>query len=54
VGSTPAQVNKQFVSWHVASGISGGFMWLYDDMKKCPAQGTPKAYANAINTGAAS
>jgi hypothetical protein len=48
-GSTPQQVRSQFAQWHAQAGVGGGFMWLYDDMKKCPAQGSARDYADAIN-----
>lgn len=49
-GDSPATVESKMRSWH-GSGITGGFMWLYDDMKKCSAQGTAAAYARAIRNG---
>ncbi|MEV6236232.1 lysyl endopeptidase [Lentzea sp. NPDC051838] len=50
-GDSPATVQSKMRSWKGSAGIVGGFMWLYDDMKKCSAQGTPAQYANAIRAG---
>ncbi|HEX8868234.1 MAG TPA: lysyl endopeptidase [Lentzea sp.] len=50
-GDSPATVQSKMRSWRNSAGIVGGFMWLYDDMKKCSAQGTPAQYANAIRAG---
>jgi len=48
-GNTPAQVQSRMEGWK--SDISGGFMWLYDDITACSAPGRQtKDYANAINT----
>lgn len=48
-GNTPASVATQMLTWRNSAGIPGGFMWLYDDMLACSSQGTPAAYAAAIN-----
>jgi hypothetical protein len=48
-GSTPGEVRAQMASWKARAGIPGGFMWLYDDMKACPGQGTARDYSSAIN-----
>ncbi|OOC01612.1 hypothetical protein [Amycolatopsis azurea] len=53
-GDSPAQVESKMRSWKSSAGIPGGFMWLYDDMKKCSAQGTAADYARAINTATTS
>jgi hypothetical protein len=53
-GDTPSRVKAQMGAWHQSAGITGGFMWLYDDMKKCSAQGTAAAYAAAINSAVGS
>lgn len=50
-GDSPATVESKMRSWRGSAGITGGFMWLYDDMKKCSAQGTAAAYARAIRNG---
>ncbi|GAB2808918.1 lysyl endopeptidase [Lentzea nigeriaca] len=50
-GDSPATVESKMRSWHGSAGIVGGFMWLYDDMKTCSAQGTAAAYARAIRNG---
>ncbi len=34
-----------------AENISGGFLWLYDDIQKCAAYGSSSSYARAINEG---
>jgi hypothetical protein len=49
-GSTASQVQTQMAGWKSADGITGGFMWLYDNMESCTNGGTPGAYALAINT----
>lgn len=36
-------------AWHDSAGIPGGFMWLFDDIQQCAAQGSPADYARAIN-----
>ncbi|MFI5845279.1 discoidin domain-containing protein [Catenuloplanes sp. NPDC051500] len=48
-GDSPATVESRMRSWQTSAGIQGGFMWLYDDMQACAAQGSPAAYAAAIN-----
>ncbi len=51
-GDTPAQVERRMRGWK--NDISGGFMWLYEDMEICAANGRRTAdYANAINTALA-
>jgi hypothetical protein len=44
---TPAQVQSIMTGWHNQCGITGGFMWLYDDFV---GTGLAAQYANAINT----
>lgn len=44
-GNSPAQVESQMRVWQVP----GGFMWLFDDIQACSAQGSAADYANAIN-----
>ena len=48
-GSTASQVQAQMGSWKSSAGITGGFMWLFDDMLACTSGGTPADYARAIN-----
>ncbi len=48
-GDSPAQVNTRMAGWKTSAGISGGFLWLYDDIQACWAQGTTAQYAAAIN-----
>jgi len=43
---TPAQVQAQFTTWHNQCGVTGGFMWLYDDFV---GNGLAAQYAAAIN-----
>ncbi|MBD8898516.1 hypothetical protein [Rhodanobacter sp. DHG33] len=52
-GDTPPQVQSQMTSWHSSCGITGGFLWLYDDVAGKTYNGgdEPAAYANAINVG---
>ncbi|NVI98859.1 discoidin domain-containing protein [Myxococcus sp. AM009] len=49
-GDSPSVVQTRMSNWKASAGISGGFMWLYDDIQKCSAQGTSAQYAAAINT----
>lgn len=44
--STPSQVQAMMTSWHNQCGITGGFMWLYDDFV---GTGLVAQYAAAIN-----
>jgi hypothetical protein len=48
-GDTPSSVQSRMTSWKGSAGITGGFMWLFDDMQRCSSQGTPAQYAAAIN-----
>ncbi|RDS79232.1 hypothetical protein DWU98_18955 [Dyella monticola] len=52
---TPPQAQSQMSSWHSQCGITGGFLWLYDDIAGKTYNGGDEtaAYANAINTGLA-
>jgi hypothetical protein len=43
---TPSQVQGIMSGWHSTCGISGGFMWLYDDFV---GNGLAAQYASAIN-----
>ena len=43
---TPAQVQSTMSAWHSQCGITGGFMWLYDDFV---GNGLAAQYASAIN-----
>jgi len=52
-GDSPAQVGSRMRSWRDTAAIPGGFMWLYDDMKKCASKGSAAAYAKAIKQGVA-
>ncbi|MGD6630625.1 PKD domain-containing protein, partial [Xanthomonas citri pv. citri] len=49
-GDSPSTVQTRMSNWKTSAGISGGFMWLYDDIQQCSAQGTSAQYAAAINT----
>ncbi|MFP2958403.1 discoidin domain-containing protein [Myxococcus sp. 1LA] len=49
-GDSPSTVQSKMSNWKANAGISGGFMWLYDDIQRCSAQGTSAQYAAAINT----
>jgi PKD repeat protein len=49
-GDSPATVQSRMSTWKSNAGITGGFMWLYDDIQKCSSQGTTAQYASAINT----
>ncbi|QQQ02617.1 PKD domain-containing protein [Lysobacter enzymogenes] len=48
-GDSPASVQSRMAGWKTSAGINGGFLWLYDDIQKCWAQGTSAQYAAAIN-----
>jgi hypothetical protein len=48
---TPSQVQTIMTGWHSQCGISGGFMWLYDDFV---GNGLAAQYASAINNAVAS
>ena len=48
-GTSSAQVGAQMAAWKSADGITGGFMWLYDDMQACSNGGQASDYAHAIN-----
>ena len=44
---TPSQVETIMSGWHSECGITGGFMWIYDDFV---GTGLAAQYASAINT----
>ncbi|WP_233840488.1 hypothetical protein [Dyella sp. 2HG41-7] len=50
---TPPQMQSQMSSWHSQCSITGGFLWLYDDIvgKTYNGGNETAAYASAINTG---
>lgn len=50
---TPPQVQSQMSSWHSQCAITGGFLWLYDDIagKTYNGGNETAAYANAIHNG---
>ena len=50
---TPPQAQSAMSGWHAQCGISGGFLWLYDDIagKTYNGQDETAAYASAINAG---
>jgi hypothetical protein len=49
-GDSPSSFKTKMTNWHNTAGITGGFLWLYDDLQRCPSGGTPAQYASAINT----
>jgi len=51
--SSPTAVRTQMQNWKNSCGITGGFLWLYDDIagKTTNGQSTAKAYATAIGAG---
>lgn len=53
-GDTPATVESRMRGWASSAGIQGGFLWLFDDMQACAAQGTPAQYAAAVNNATGS
>jgi hypothetical protein len=48
---TPSQVQSIMSGWRTQCGITGGFMWLYDDFV---GNGLAAQYASAINTAVSS
>jgi hypothetical protein len=48
-GDAPAIVQTRMSAWKTAARITGGFMWLYDDMQACSAKAGAAQYAQAIN-----
>ncbi|HTC92943.1 MAG TPA: malectin domain-containing carbohydrate-binding protein [Terriglobales bacterium] len=48
---TPSQVHSIMSSWHSQCGITGGFMWLYDDFV---GNGLAAQYASAIHNAVGS
>ena len=46
-GDSAASVEAKMTNWKSSAGITGGFMWLFDDMLSCTAN-TPAQYATAI------
>ena len=48
---TPSQVQSIMSGWHSQCGITGGFMWLYDDFV---GTGLAAQYATAINNAVSS
>lgn len=55
-GGCPSDIESRFADWKPL-GIRGGFIWLYDDIKKCASSGTcpgpmdSRDYAEAIVKG---
>ena len=52
-GTPPADMQTQFRQWNQNDSISGGFVWLYDDILHCkPSTGKTTAdYAQALRQG---
>lgn len=50
---TPPQAQSTISSWHSQCGITGAFLWLYDDIagKTYNGQNETAAYASAFNAG---
>lgn len=48
-GDSPSVVQQKIENYK--DHISGGFIWLYDDIQKCAAYGKTSSYGNAINVG---
>jgi hypothetical protein len=51
LNDTPSQVQSIMSGWNTQCGITGGFMWLYDDFV---GNGLAAQYASAINNAVAS
>jgi hypothetical protein len=47
-GMDPKQIKSQFTKWK-KDKITGGFIWLYDDIQKCGND--PGAYADSVLGG---
>jgi hypothetical protein len=50
-GDSPATIQSKMASWKTSAGITGGFLWYYDDILRCPGGGTAQQYATAVNNG---
>ncbi len=48
-GDTPERIHNKMLNWNTMANVSGGFLWLFDDMLKC-TEYSPIEYANAINS----
>ncbi|RUT73472.1 lysyl endopeptidase [Ancylomarina longa] len=48
-GNSPSDIETNLTK--EANNISGGFIWLYDDIQKCAAYGNTASYAKAISKG---
>ncbi|WP_231118249.1 PKD domain-containing protein [Lysobacter silvisoli] len=48
-GDSPASVQSRMAGWKTSAGITGGFLWLYDDIQLCSSLGTAAQYAAAVN-----
>lgn len=49
-GDSPSDMKTKLNAWRISAKISGGFVWLYDDIIKCSAASrTAKDYAQAVN-----
>lgn len=48
-GDNPDSIQEKITA--EKNNIDGGFIWLYDDIKKCAAYGKSSSYAKAINKG---
>lgn len=46
-GQSPSQIETEFRGW--SGMVAGGFIWLYDDVKKCNGSTGAAEYAAAIN-----
>jgi len=46
-GRSPNEVENDFRGWQ--GNVSGGFIWLYDDVQKCQGSQGAAQYASAIN-----
>jgi hypothetical protein len=50
-GESPAQIQAKMKAWKRSARITGGFMWLLDDMLHCSKEGSVADYAKAIQDG---
>ncbi|MFC2123616.1 lysyl endopeptidase [Bacteroidota bacterium] len=48
-GYSPEEVRDKLAEWKKSAGISGGFMWLFNDILKCSGKTGVAEYAKVIN-----
>ena len=48
-GDSPESMETRMRDWNNATGIDGGFTWLFEDLLRCSEKATVQEYAGAIN-----